>query len=202
MNRAPTLPESDGWTALAEDWQAERPAVGIDLEALRRRVAAAGRRMIWQLIASIVVSLVYIAISAFQLIRDPGPDSTFFALDSLTLLVLAWGFSIWASWGAWKPLAETTEMFLALERRRLVAHLRAANAAIGLVLIQLAIVLAWARWRPPVVAREALPRVLLLLPAAIVVTVIVVAVRAHRRVPPRLAEVDRLLAELRPEEPA
>ena len=41
-----------------------------------------------------------------------------------------------------------------------------------------------------------------LLPAAIVITVIVAAVRAYRRVPAKVVEVDRMLAELRADERA
>jgi hypothetical protein len=134
------------WTELVERWRdGERP---VSLEALRERIAAERRRMLLRVAADVMVSLTFGIVAAWMLWRHPGLWSRMFAADGGVLLLTAWGFAFWNNRGAWRPLGDTTESYLAFSRLRSRRRLLAIRFGWVILVAQLVFVASWAAFGP------------------------------------------------------
>jgi len=182
------------WTELIEQWNAvDEPSIHFDV--LRARIEAERRRMIRDVAVDTVVSVLFVAVAGYAVLRFPGAWTRLFAVDVAAILVAVWAFAVWNRRGTWRPLGETTESFLRLARLRCRRKIQAVRFGAEVMLAQLVAVAAWRVWGPQR-APFAPTEMLAVLPAVVVVTFTVWLALARRRAARELAELDRLHAQL------
>jgi hypothetical protein len=132
----------DNWGALVADWQAgpSGHSLGASIATMRRRVNAHRRTMIWVVGLEIIASMVAFA-ATLRLVRSGGGPLMWLVSVECWLLILGmWWYVLWNRRGTWRPLADSTEAFIALARLRCVRRLRTVWLIVGLVVAQVAIV--------------------------------------------------------------
>lgn len=128
------------WSPLSEAWRAEPAGPLPDPAELRGRIAHETRRMRRWLVVEVALSVVAAGASAWALAFRRSHQSSLFALDTLGMLALVWAFALWSRRGAWRPLSESTEAYVALARRRMRMRVRTAWFILGVLALQLAVV--------------------------------------------------------------
>lgn len=183
------MPETvNGWTELVERWREDaRPA---PVASLRRRIATERRRMLWWVVADVVVSGAYVLLVVWALARYPGPWSRLLAADVGVMLAAAWVFAFWNRRGVWQPLGETTETYLALARLRCRRRLHAIRFGWIMLAAQVTLVVAWVIVRGPVSPLQ-WGRLSVLLPAGVVAGFAAALRFARRRVTRELDELQQ-----------
>ena len=182
------------WTDLVEQWNAVDEST-IHFDALRARIEAERRRMIRGVAMDTVVSVLFIAVAGYAVLRFPSAWTRLFAVDVAAMLVAVWAFAVWNRRGTWQPLGETTESFLRLARLRCRRKIQAVRFGAEVMVAQLVAVVAWRVWGPEH-APFAPTEMLAVLPAVVVVIFTVWLAVSRRRAAEELAELDRLHAQL------
>jgi len=182
------------WTELIEQWNAvDEPTIHFDV--LRGRIEAERRRMIRDVAVDTVVSVLFVAVAGYAVLRFPGAWTRLFAVDVAAILVAVWAFAVWNRRGTWRPLGETTESFLRLARLRCRRQIQAVRFGAAVMVAQLVAVAAWRIWGPRH-APFAPTEMLALLPVIVVVIFTVWLGLSRRRAARELGELDRLHAQL------
>ena len=182
------------WTELVEQWNAVDEST-IHFDALRARIDAEHRRMIRGVAVDTVVSVLFVAVAGYAVLRFPSAWTRLFAIDVAGMLVAVWTFSVWNRRGTWRPLGETTESFLRLARLRCRRKIQAIRFGAEVTIAQLVAVTAWSIWGPQN-APFARSEMLAVLPAVVVMIFAVWLTLSHRRAVQELAELDRLHSQL------
>jgi len=135
----------DAWQ---KDWQASEPAADAgDLASrLRAQTAQQSRAQRLGLLAPMAVTII---VGGILILRAFDPGSTLdvaMAIEGWIFIAALWAATLWASRGTWRPLAETTQEFLALSIRRRRANLLTAPLAIGAYLVQFVAVVGLIGW--------------------------------------------------------
>jgi len=182
------------WTELIEQWNAvDEPTIHFDV--LRGRIEAERRRMIRDVAVDTVVSVLFVAVAGYAVLRFPGAWTRLFAVDVAAILVAVWAFAVWNRRGTWRPLGETTESFLRLARLRCRRKIQAVRFGAAVMIAQLVAVAAWRIWGPQH-APFAPTEMLAVLPVIVVVTFTAWLALSRRRAARELDELDQLHAQL------
>jgi hypothetical protein len=182
------------WTELVEQWNAVDESA-IHFDTLRARIDAERRRMIRGVLTDVVVSVLFVGVAGYALVRFPSAWTRLFAVDVAAMLVATWVFAVWNRRGTWRPLGETTESFLRLARLRCRRKIQAVRFGVEVMIAQLVAVTAWRVWGPqqaPFVPTETLA----ILPVVVVVAITGWLALSRRRAARELAELERLHAQL------
>src|SRR6476646_2129089 len=162
---------------------------------LRRPARAERRRMIRDVAVDTVVSVLFVAVAGYAVLRFPGAWTRLFAADVAAMLVAVWAFGVWNRRGMWRPLGETTESFLRLARLRCRRKIQAVRFGAAVMIAQLVAVAAWRIWGPQQ-APFAPTEMLAVLPVIVVVTFTAWLALSRRRAARELDELDQLHAQL------
>ena len=182
------------WTDLVEQWNAVDEST-IHFDALRARIEAERRRMIRGVAVDTVVSVLFVAVAGYAVLRFPSAWTRLFAVDVAAILMAVWAFAVWNHRGTWRPLGETTESFLRLARLRCRRKIQAVRFSAEVMVAQLVAVAAWRMWGPQR-APFAPTEMLAVLPVVVVVVFTAWLALSRRRAARELAELDRLHAQL------
>lgn len=131
------------WNALMHTWQRYDGDGTDDPHGLRRRVLAQGRRLALATVGEYAVAAVIVCVAAWQLATEHGLDTFVWGFAMLWLTAMALQFSISNRRGQWTPAGETTRDYLDLALERLRRRERSLAFGWMLLVVQLAILLAW-----------------------------------------------------------
>jgi hypothetical protein len=200
--------ELDGWRA---DWQtAGAETLAGPSAELRRQVRRRTVRMAWRLAGDLLVGALWILAAAALAVTRPHPAILVLCGGVALVVIVATGFSIWNSAGAWRPRGESVAAFVELAGERCRRDLRAIAFAKALLVVQLVFVCSWVfanRGRPDLLPEmRLLPRAVLVLPVLVPIGTYLWIAIWQRRTHRALARLDDLRAELRleqrPDDPA
>lgn len=183
-----TQPVSEEWTALAAAWQSAPVAHGLSLETLLRRERRRRILMTLLVVSEALISLAGLAFVYRAARRMPASGGSILVGGVVVYIAVMAAFTVWNRRGTWRPLAETTEAFVAISRLRCRRGLRTARFVIGIVLLQLLAMLVWTILEPSPAAGRAL-----LLLAAIAAGFLLWATWYRRRMLVRLAALESLV---------
>ena len=133
-------PASPGWEALSAAWRAPGQSAAPDAAALRSYVDRESRRMRGWLVVELALTAVALAGGAWALATRRDPPTLLLVADLWGVLAVVWGFALLARRGLWRPLALSTEAYLALARRRARVRLATAVLIVLLLAAQLVVV--------------------------------------------------------------
>ncbi|HEX9895130.1 MAG TPA: hypothetical protein VGA78_14460 [Gemmatimonadales bacterium] len=131
------------WAGLAARWQAEVLPPRLSVERLLRREGR--RRLLMGLLVAVeaLLSLTAVAATVSARRRLPEPNGTLLLIAALVYVVLVWGFALWNRRGTWRPLARTTEAFVAVSKLRCRRGLRSVRFVVTVVTTQLLLTAGW-----------------------------------------------------------
>ena len=143
-----THPISEEWTSLAAAWQSAPVAHGLSLETLMRRERRRRVLMTLVVVSEALISLAGLAIAYLAARRMPASGGSILVGGVVVYIAVLTAFAVWNRRGTWRPLAETTEAFIAISILRCRRGLRTARFVIGIVLLQLLAMLVWTILEP------------------------------------------------------
>jgi hypothetical protein len=139
-----THPVSEEWTTLADAWQSAPVAHGLSLEILLRRERRRRILMVLLVVSEVLISLAGLAFAYLVARRLPASGGSILVGGVVVYIGVITAFVVWNRRGTWRPLAETMEAFIAISMLRCRRGLRTVRFVTGIVLAQLAAMLAWA----------------------------------------------------------
>jgi hypothetical protein len=95
------------------------------------------------LVGEVLVTVTTIAVVWWVLRLERGAATVGWAVAAGLHTVVVWGFSIWNRNGIWRPLGASTRDYFRLAQERLRRQRRSAEFALGLVLVEVAALVAW-----------------------------------------------------------
>lgn len=143
-----THPISEEWTALAAAWQSAPVAHGLSLETLMRRERRRRVLMTLVVVSEALISLAGLAFAYLAARRMPASGGSILVGGVVVYIAVLTAFAVWNRRGTWRPLAETTEAFIAISILRCRRGLRTVRFVIGIVLLQLLAMLVWTILEP------------------------------------------------------
>jgi hypothetical protein len=137
-------PELEQWTA---EWRQQGSARGDAAErapaAIRDRVRRRSRRLVLLTAGERLLAAAAI-VFLWRFARALGTPLDLFTLTAFAALAeLAFAFSLWNRRGVWRPSAESTAAYLALERERCRRSRRSIQAGWVLLAVEVALFVPW-----------------------------------------------------------
>jgi len=138
---------STDWTRWRTVWRADEYPPTVLHAALRDRVYRYRRRLILTVAMEIVVTVAVLLLVAARVRAQTDFATLMWAAWAVAFTVTVWVFATVNRRGLVAPLAETTEAFLDINRRRAEGRLRAVRFIVVVTAIQGAFTGAWLAWR-------------------------------------------------------
>ena len=177
------------WSRLADTW---REVADHGAERWIRALVVRQTRFLRVTVAfEIMVTIVLLSPVVLAVARNPTSEMIGWGIAAFAHSALVWGFTLRNRAGIWRPLGESTREYLALARERARRHRLAARFVIALVAVESAALAVWLAVRDqPVTVRS------LLLPGLVLVGAFGWGIWGLMTGASRIAELDRLSAEL------
>ncbi|MEO8452496.1 MAG: hypothetical protein ABI647_22070 [Gemmatimonadota bacterium] len=133
------------WARLGAVWRTDERAVPV-AGVLAERVRRHSRRL--RAVMAIEVGVTIVALGLVWRALPAVPVRTAWAVAAGLHSLIGWAFVLWNRRGIWRPSAETTRAYVALERERIERQVRTGWFVIGLVTVEAAL-FAIVSWRTP-----------------------------------------------------
>lgn len=127
-------------------WRAAWTADEGPLPDAARMVARGRARMMRRMTIEAIVGIVWVGLAGVLAVTRPRPAILLLAGGIIVLVIVAMGFAIWNSRGAWRPLGASVHDFIELGIERCRRDLRAVRFGLWVSVVELILLLAWVAW--------------------------------------------------------